>query len=360
MTAVMRGAPVEYIHEKGSLDLLEQKINERNWRSVLVLRGEKSWHAVEDYINNMSSINFDYVSYQGHCSRGDIELIHRRLPEKTYDGVIGIGGGKLIDMVKAIAHFHSLPYGLIPTLPSSCAPCTSFSHIYTDKGSLERIEVFPQQASFVLVDPDILFHAPIEYLISGIGFTLSKWYETVVLLEHMVNRPPTLETRFLNAQLCKDMILRYGRNAVEDVENEEISNAFLYLVDTIFLTTSMVENNNIPAFRGSGAHFVHQELSLLEETRHLPMGYTVAYSILVQLLMEGKEKIVDELLSLYRKIHLPYSLPDLHLSNISEQELEQLAEQAASKTIIPKEVTPESIIEAILLLESKSLHVIKD
>ncbi|MEQ6378324.1 hypothetical protein RZN25_16040 [Bacillaceae bacterium S4-13-56] len=119
----------------------------------------------------------------------------------------------------------------------------------------------------------------------------------------------------------------------------------------------MGENNNIPVFRGSSANTIHNELTFFQDTKVLKSGYT---SILVELLIEGKESEVEELLPLNRKIHLPYSLPDLYLSNISEQELENLAEQAATKNVFPKEVTPEKIIEAILLLKSKSLHVVKD
>lgn len=51
--------------------------------------------------------------------------------------IAGIGGGKTIDVAKAVANRLNLPLIIVPTAASTDAPTSSLSVVYTESG--ERI-----------------------------------------------------------------------------------------------------------------------------------------------------------------------------------------------------------------------------
>ncbi len=65
--------------------------------------------------------------------------------------------------------------------------------------------------------------------------------------------------------------------------------------------------------RASGAHAVHDALTLLPESQLSTHGEKVAYGILVQLAAQGDTDEINRLLPFYRRIGLPCTLADLHI-----------------------------------------------
>lgn len=59
----------------------------------------------------------------------------------------------------------------------------------------------------VLVEPEIILNAPQEYLLAGIGDTLAKWYEAVVLAPQPETLPLTVRLGINNAQAIRDVLL---------------------------------------------------------------------------------------------------------------------------------------------------------
>ncbi|MDX7527858.1 iron-containing alcohol dehydrogenase, partial [Enterobacter hormaechei] len=74
-------------------------------------------------------------------------------------------------------------------------------------GQALHFEIFPDANFLVLVEPEIVLNAPEEYLLAGIGDTLAKWYEAVVLAPQPENLPLTVRLGIDAAQTIRDVLL---------------------------------------------------------------------------------------------------------------------------------------------------------
>src|SRR5699024_10097702 len=121
------------------------------------------------YFPELEDFEVKKVTYGGENSRSEIQRMAETLSKGTFDAVLGVGGGKVCDLVKAAGHESSVPYVLIPTLVSNCAPWTPISVIYNDAGEFSEFILYPESASLVLMEPNILIDAPLDLFIAGIG-----------------------------------------------------------------------------------------------------------------------------------------------------------------------------------------------
>ena len=89
------------------------------------------------------------LSHTGECSYFGAEQISQQIKEHQIDFLLGVGGGKLADLVGYSAHLNNLNFGLVPTLASNCAPWTPLAVMYQENGAAEgKTEHFFRQAAF--------------------------------------------------------------------------------------------------------------------------------------------------------------------------------------------------------------------
>jgi len=144
------------------------------------------------------------VTFMGESSYEEIDraVALLRTEEGPVDSVIAIGGGKCLDTGKSIAYRLSIPVVICPTIVSNDAPCAALSVIYAPEGVFKGIELFPSNPSMVVVDTRIIAHAPIRYLVSGMGDAMATWYEARTCIENPkarnnVDCRPTIAGRIL-------------------------------------------------------------------------------------------------------------------------------------------------------------------
>lgn len=89
-----------------------------------------------------------------------------------HDVVVGLGGGKNIDVAKYVGWKRNIPVISVPTLPSHdgiASPMISLS----DSG--KPYSQYFRPPHFVLIDPDILVNAPDEFVRAGFGDVIGKY-----------------------------------------------------------------------------------------------------------------------------------------------------------------------------------------
>lgn len=355
-TIHVHGAPSEYILQKGALDLLESKLIERNHKKVLVVRGVKSWEATKGYWPTLEQIEYDEYIYGGECSFTEIGKVSNLVLSQGYEVVIGVGGGKVLDLVKATGNETHKPVILIPTLASNCAPWTPLSVLYDDAGSFIRYDIYPVSASLVLIEPEILVMAPVDLFVAGIGDTLAKWYEADIQLRAIDNKTVPMMIAHHTAEQCKVILVQSAVEAVRAVRNGEVNKEFIKVVETIIVYSGMVGGFGDHFGRVTGAHAIHNGLTVLEETHHALHGSKVAYGILVQLVLENRWNEIQRLMPFYQQLGLPLSLSELGIDGITDEMVNQVAEKAT----IPEEsihlmaigeITSTRVKDAMLALE---------
>ena len=355
----VHAAPSEYILKAGALDLLESKLLERGIQKALIVTGRKSWDAVKRFWPDCTKVSFGRYTYNGECSFEEVEAIKNLVDENRYEAVIGVGGGKVLDLAKAACHEAKKQAILIPTLASNCAPWTPLSVLYDRTGRFIRYDIYPVCTSLLLVEPEILAEAPLDMLIAGIGDTLAKWYEADVQMAHIDPKPVPLQISHFTARKCRDLLLHYSDAAIKAAESGKVSDEFIQVVETIIMYGGMVGGFGDHYGRIAGAHSIHNGMTALEESHHLLHGEKVAYGILVQLVLEGRLDEVGRLLPFYRKIGLPASLKQMGIAITDEEKVHR----AAAKAALPAEsihvmpggpFTAEMIAGAFRLLEEYS------
>lgn len=356
LTFKVHGAPSEYILKEGILEELEPKLIERGLQNVLIVHGIKSWQAAKPFFPKFTQVAHDEYTYNGECSLSEIEVLAELIKTKSYDAIIGVGGGKVLDLVKSVCHVTHISSILIPTLASNCSPWTPVSVIYDEQGKFIRYDIYPVSASLLLIEPRILLHAPVKMLIAGIGDTLAKWYEADVQIAGIENKPVPLQISHFTAAQCKDLIWKHSEEAVTAAREAHLTDDFIKIVETVIVLGGMVGGFGDHFGRIAGAHSIHNGLTAIHSTHDALHGDKVAYGILVQLVLEEKWEEIEAILPFYQVLGLPVSLVNIGITEINEDIITVIAE----KSCLPEEsihvmplgtITPERVKEAIKKLE---------
>lgn len=330
VSITVQGAPSFYKCHIGVLNELESLLKERSIQSVLVIHGVASFAAIEEYWPVLTSIKVYYQPYRGECSESEISRISKVARRLGTDSIIGVGGGKVLDLVKAIGNETKQDVILIPTLASTCAAWTPLSVIYDEQGSFVTYTIFPRSTYMVLVEPRVILDAPTSYLRAGIGDTLAKWYEAKSLVHDLEYISLPIQVGLQAAKLCRDKLLEVGNQAVFDSQKKVLSSAIITVIEANIVLGGMVGGFGDRYGRIAGAHSIHNALTHVESTHHLLHGEKVAYGILVQLALEGDWKEIHTLLPFYELIGLPSRLEELHVNN--QGEINIIAEKALAPT----------------------------
>lgn len=352
---IVRGAPQEYECCEGAWNNLEEHLNRRGIKQVLVLHGQASWEAAQPYFPEMATIKMDFIYYGGVCTDQRTAELTMLFQAKNFAGIIAVGGGKVADLGKAVANQCQAPIIILPTLAATCAAYTPLSVIYKEDGAMERYDVFPVSNALVLIEPKVLLFSPKELMVAGIGDTLAKWYEADSMISQLSVQPIEIQVASFAAEKCRDVLLKDSQAALDAMDKQEINSAFLHVIETNILLGGMVGGFGDDYGRTSGAHSIHDALTILPESHQQLHGNKVAYGVLVQLVIEGKWHEIDRLIPFYHQLNLPTCLTDMKMADITDEDIEKVAKRATveHETIhfMKEVITFEIVKNAIQALE---------
>jgi uncharacterized oxidoreductase len=351
--------PQFYRYDVGAIDFVPDVLNEYTAKNILIVHGTLSWEKAQPKLSFLQDnrFMFSYHQYTGECSYYGTGKITEIVKEKQIDFIIGVGGGKLVDLVGYAAHVNNVNFGVIPTLASNCAPWTPLSVMYKESGESEgQTEHYLRQASFFITDPELVIDSPVEYFIAGLADTLAKWYESDAILQqdHLQNEP-FLQMASYTSKLCKDAITSNATKAIADMNNSEVTEEFVHLSEIIFAVAGLVGGLGDKYARNAAAHAMHDAMSkYIAESHRFLHGEKVAYGIFYQLAIEKKWEMIDTLLPFYQELKLPMSLHQMGIFPKEEAVLDQLVEFIDSKEkvhLIPVPITKDLLLDSIYELE---------
>jgi glycerol dehydrogenase len=64
--------------------------------------------------------------FGSECSDEEIDRLCKLAGQASCEVIIGMGGGKVMDTAKAVAHLMKMPLIIVPTIAASDAPCTQY------------------------------------------------------------------------------------------------------------------------------------------------------------------------------------------------------------------------------------------
>ena len=292
----------------------------------------------------------EFADYGSDCTEASLDKLRGLATD--FDVVVGIGGGKALDMAKLVAHHARLPVITVPTSAATCAAWAALSNIYSEAGTwLYGVEL-DNAPQGLLLDYELIKTAPVRTLVSGLGDALAKWYEASISSGE--SDDPLVIAAVQQARVLRDLILQRAEEAI----NHPGSRAWEQMVDASICLAGVVGGLGGARCRTVAAHAVHNGLTALSATRRTLHGEKVAFGILVQLRLEetvGRARLAsiarDQLEQFYQRIGLPLALADLNLGHLSEAELRTVAELACKPGsdlhALPFPVSSEQLLTAL-------------
>jgi glycerol dehydrogenase len=293
------------------------------------------------------------ATYETDCSETAIARIQAAISDHQADVIVGIGGGKALDLAKLLAFQRRLPVITIPTSGATCAAWTALSNVYSDRGAFAYDVSLNRCPDLLVLDYDLIATAPRRTLVAGIGDALAKWYEASVSSGD--SQQTLIISAVQQARVLRDLFFQRAPAALAEPGGD----TWREVVDATVLMAGMIGGLGGAQCRTVAAHAVHNGLTHLEASHGTLHGEKVAYGILVQLRLEemgpGKPLATttrQQLLQFYDQIGLPTRLDDLGLGQVSLAELRHSAEIACRPGSdihhLPFEVTPEALVGAMV------------
>lgn len=304
------------------------------------------------------TVPYYFELFQGECTEKEVRRNLSLLSAHTCDVIVAIGGGKVIDVGKAIAYFTHLPVIIVPTAASTDAPCSALSVLYHENGVLDRYLRLDSSPNLVLVDTHIILNAPARLLVAGMGDALSTYFEAAACYESgQKNKNPKRVSisALALAQSCLRTVLKDGLAAKKSCETKTHSDAFENIVEAnIYLSGIGFESGGLAA-----AHAIHNGLTILPESAYSLHGEKIAYTTLLQLILEKRSaKEFQEILAFCQAVGLPTCRKDLKIDTISEESLFAVAVACTGADSVihnmPFAVTPSDVVAAIWELDRRS------
>ena len=351
--------PQFYRYHIGAIDFVPDILQEFSAKNVLIVHGQISFEKAKPFLTflNQADYNFHFLQYTGECSYYGAERIAKVVKDNQIDFIVGVGGGKLADLVGYAAHTLNVNFGVIPTLASNCAPWTPLSVMYKESGESEgKSEHFLRQAAFFITDPELVVDAPVNYFVAGLADTIAKWYESDAILqqEHLINEP-FLQLAGYTSELCKDVMLNNSAKAIQDMQAGNATEEFIHLSEIVFAVAGLVGGLGDKYARNAIAHAMHDGMSkYIPKSHDFLHGEKVAYGIFYQLAVEKKWDQIDALLPFYQELNLPMSLKQMKLFPADETVIDQIVTFVDSKEkvhLLPIPITVDLLKESIFELE---------
>jgi glycerol dehydrogenase len=287
------------------------------------------------------------------CCEDDLQPIAAEAKAASCDGVIAIGGGKVLDAGKLLAHRLGLPCITVPTSAATCAGWTALANLYSPEGAFQGDVALARCPDLLVFDHRLVRQAPARTLASGIADAMAKWYEASV--SSGSSSDGLVQQAVQQARVLRDQLLLEGQQAMEEPGGE----AWIRVAEASGLTAGLIGGIGGARCRTVAAHAVHNGLTQLQATHGVLHGEKVGFGILVQLRLEeglGGNKLAAQarrqLLPFFRSLGLPVSLADLGLEGASLLELQQVCTFACQPNSdlhhLPFPVDPADLLAALV------------
>ncbi len=294
-----------------------------------------------------------FRTLEGDVTAGNADAIAFSVRSDEPGVVVGVGGGKSLDAAKAVAFRLGLQVVTVPSVASNDSPASAAIAMYDDHHVMTGVDRLPRSPDVVLVDTALVATAPVALLRAGLGDAISKAFEARGCLAGTGTTPQGTRPLLIGpaiADACYSSIRRYGLAGLSACEQGIVTDDLEHLVEAVILMSGLgFENGGL-----SLAHSLTRGLMPARGARNAPHGEHVAWGLLVQLALEGRQEERADIAEFLAKAGLPTSLAALGLTDPSPEEIDEIVQltlRAPHLANLGTAVTAEALRAAILVVE---------
>lgn len=315
-TAIKFGAG-RYRQEPGLLCVCGAEIA-RFSRRPFILAGHRAFVAVKKkLIPALEAEKLEYTIelFGGECCYEAAVELADKCRAAGCDEVIGVGGGKVMDLAKAVGEYAKLGVINIPTSIATCAAFTTMSVMYTPDGKSLGNWRFAHEVDAVLVDTEVIAACPSRYAAAGILDAMAKRIEIqngkpVMRLEDTTF---DLYTAFRMAEYTYDVLGKLAPQAIEDIKQSKVTKT---VEDVTFLSiavTGVLANITRSYNQSALAHLVYYAArTFFTAEAHAALhGEIVAVGLFLQLYYNRLPQQTERLRELMQALGMPLTLREL-------------------------------------------------
>jgi glycerol dehydrogenase len=324
------GSPPRYYQGPGALDLLPRVIAETGTKPAIVIDKDVLLLVEARLRGLLAGLDHVLLPFGGEVTVSAMGELAQQAQQAGADLIVGMGGGKALDAGKGAALRCGFRFISVPTVASNDSPTGMALAVYDDQHRMAAVEAMPRNPEAVIVDTQLIAHAPARFLLSGIGDALAKKFEAEASVRDggsSAHHAGQLRTGLYIADGCYRTIREHGVAAMAAAGSGIPDEAFEAVVEANILMAGLGFENG-----GLGlAHGLTRGLVRTPQVERAPHGFHVAYGLLVLLAVEGRDQaFVADLEAFYRQLGLPLSLHDLGLDTFSLPVAEAIAAHATT------------------------------
>ncbi len=251
--------------------------------------------------------------YGGTCSVEDAQMLAQQAKLVRADAVLGMGGGKAIDVAKACGYYAGLPVFTFPTIAATCAAVTKLSVMYHEDGAFDDFLQLNVPPVCAFIHTGIIAAAPDMYLRAGLGDATAKHFESA-----FAARGDDLGYEdglgIVVSKTCYEPLLKVGQEALADCAREIDSEALRAAVSCAIVSTGIVSLTVQEMYNGAIAHSLFYAMESLVAQKKRLHGDVVAWGVLVQLMMDGDIARMQELRQFLASLGIAVRLGEMEIA----------------------------------------------
>ena len=285
---------------------------------------------------------YSFVNVEGNqCSLSNIKKLVSIAGDRNADVIIGIGGGKCLDLVRGVSYFRPVRVVLCPTSHASNASGSGITMVYNDEGVVVDKWFMPVLPELVIADLSVLLKAPYHMLSAGIGDGIACNRESLALFQAMGLREAIPDNAWYTSEAIIRALLENGRDAVKAAREKVLNHAFISVLPCILNACG-----SIRSFRSDFIpHLMDEVLLQFEGSNGVMHGHRVGYAVIPEMVYESAPlPEIHDYIDFCLDIGIPVDFAGLNIPDISYEELYKAAEimlEGNTAKSVPLKLKPE-------------------
>lgn len=356
------GCPQKYIQGAGEFNNLFEYASK--YGNKLLLLVDTGIHdmimSLVNAIEDKNGCAYEVLPFSGECCMENVAKLSSVIRGMNCNVIVGIGGGKILDIAKLVGDEVDIPRVIVPTSASSDAPAADWAAVYTPEGVHISGRPTRRSTELVLADSAIIANAPARLFSAGIGDALATWFEAVACEKAFT--PNCVGRGYRSCRIgmaasreCYEILLSDGIAALNAVKAHIVTEAVENVIEANILLSGIGFINGGLA----GSHGFHNGFSTIPGCKKYLHGEVVAFGLVCQLVLENAPSdLIQSILAFLHEADLPVSLGEIGIERTAEN-LEKIVDHAFNENKLihhePFAVNKDSLKAAIIAADNMGL-----